>query len=564
MPDKEKKNKEENIEEQDEESTAKDIKNQVKRDAIIKTLIIIGIIVVVNIIATQLFTRVDLTKNKSYTLSQVSKDIIAGLNDNILIKAYVSENLPPPVNNLGNQIKDVLDDYRNISDGRLNYEYINVSYESEGDQSIVTEAEGYGIQPVQFQVTNQGKMEVVNGVIGLVLFYKGETKAIPIIQNAENMEYEVTSAIMQISNENKKKIGYVTGHGEYDITQMQRINQALTTQYNLQAVDLSLNKPVPDDVDVLLVLGPKSEIPEAQRYLIDQFIMRGKNVAFLINKVVPNFQQQIVMGEPVTTGLDPMLENYGIKVKENLIRDMQCGFVQQRTQMGMTLLQPYYYFPKITDINRDIGAFSKLPEMILQFTSSLDTSMTASKNVNVTPLLKSSDRSGEVTGFFVLNEGQFQNLPEQALDTLFDEPGFLLGAIYEGTFTSFYNGKDAPRDTNEGSAEFNVQHKSQSEKPGRILVVGDADFVDENNAQTMGNLVFFMNMVEYLADDAGLSEIRSKVFSEVPMEDVSDDTKRFVRYFNLIFPPVLVLLVGLFIWDRRKTRKKKLQASESE
>jgi gliding-associated putative ABC transporter substrate-binding component GldG len=557
-------NKKKINDEQDDEIVANSKKNDVKRDAIIKTVIIIAIIVVINIITNQIFTRVDLTKNKSYTLSQVSDDVIANLNDNIVIKAYVSENLPPPVNNLGRQVKDVLDDYRSLSDGKLNYEFINLSLESESDQSIIEEAKGYGIQPVQFQVTNQGKMEVVDGMVGIVLFYKGKTEAIPFVQAPENLEYDITSKIMQIANEKKKKIGYVNGHGEYDITNMQRINQALTAQYDVLPVDLSLNKPVPDDVDVLLVLGPKSELPEPHKYMLDQFIMRGKNVAFLVNKVAPNFQQQIVMGEPVTTGLDDMLLNYGIKVNDNLVRDLQCGYIQQRSALGMNILQPYYYFPKITNINHDIGAFSKLNEVILQFASSLDTTVAAGKNLTITPLFKSSERSGVATGFFILNENQFNNLPTQAMDTLFDQQGLLMGAVYEGTFTSFYNGKPQPQDTLEGSAPFNVQHKSQSEKPGRILTVGDADFVDENNAQTIGNLVFFLNMVEYLADDAGLSEIRGKVFSEAPIEDESDDTKKFVRYFNLIFPPLLVLLVGFIIWDRRKARRKKIQSSESE
>jgi gliding-associated putative ABC transporter substrate-binding component GldG len=551
-------------EEQHDDFIANDKKKDVKRDMIIKTLIIIAIIVVVNIITTELFTRVDLTKNQSYTLSQVSEDVINNLNDNLVIKAYVSENLPPPFNDLGRQIKDVLDDYRALSDGKMNYEYISVSLENEGDKDIVSEAEGYSIQPLQFQVTNQGKMEAVNGMVGLVLFYKGKTETIPFVQSPENLEYDITSRIMMISNEQKKKIGYINGHGEYEIPNMQRINQALSMQYDIKAVDVSMNKPVPDDIDLLLILGPKNEIPEPQKYMIDQYIMSGKNAAFLINKVAPNFQQQIILGEPVTTGLDPMLNHYGIKINDDLVRDVQCGFIQQRSAIGLNILQPYYYFPKITNINREIGAFSNLNEVIFQFASSIDTNVAAGKNLNITPLFKSSDRAGIASGFFVLNETQFQNLPESALDTLFDKSEILMGAVYEGTFQSFYNGKEQPKDTIEGSTQFNIQHKSQSENPGKILVVGDADFIDENNSQTMGNLVFFLNMVEYLADDVGLSEIRSKIFSEAPIEDTKTSTQNFIRYFNLIFPPVLVLVIGFFVWDRRKARRKKLQSLVNE
>src|SRR5690606_12540649 len=126
-------------EEEQDEIVVIDKKHDVKRDMIIKTLIIIAIIDIVNIITTELFTRVDLTKNQSYTLSKVSEDVIYNLNDNLVIKAYVSENLPPPFNDLGRQIKDVLDDYRALSDGRMNYEYISVSLENDGDKEIVDE-----------------------------------------------------------------------------------------------------------------------------------------------------------------------------------------------------------------------------------------------------------------------------------------------------------------------------------------------------------------------------------------------------------------------------------------
>ena len=129
-----------------------------KKDILIKTLIIIGIIIAVNVISKRVFTRVDLTKNNSYTLSTVSKETVGSLDDKVLVKAYFSENLPAPYNNLRRQVQDILDDYKSYSGGNFNYEFINPSVASEGEASeLDKEAQKYGIQPVQIQAMDNDK-----------------------------------------------------------------------------------------------------------------------------------------------------------------------------------------------------------------------------------------------------------------------------------------------------------------------------------------------------------------------------------------------------------------------
>jgi len=535
-------------------------KKDIKKDILIKLLIIIGIIVVVNVISKRIFTRVDLTKNRTFTLSPVSKDVVKNLQDKLVIKAYFSDKLPPPYNNLRRNIQDILDDYRSYSGGNLNYEFLNPS--GEGEQSeLEKEAAKYGIQPVQIQVVDNDKLEVKKAFLGMVFLYQGKQEVIPIVQSTGNMEYDVTMMIKKLTTEKRKKVGFLQGHGEYDYTKFQQINAILAPQYDVVRVDVSKYTPVPDDVSALIVMGPKAEIPESHKFMIDQYVMKGGNVAWLINKVVPNFQQQMVIGDVVKNNIDDMLANYGIVINTDLIRDLQCSAVQVQSQVGIPISINYPFFPSVTNIDRENAAFKNIQSVILSFVSSLDINQAAAKNILAKPLLTTSNKSGRTDGFFLLNLEQFQNLNKRAVDTLFGQKGFVVGATYTGKFSSFYAGKEIPKDTAKDAPVYGGPQKIDfATKESKMVVIGDGDLANEEQKPPKDNILFFINMIDYLSDDMGLTEIRGKDSSEAPIEEVSDATKKFIKYFNLIFPPALVLIVGLFIWNKRKLNKKNLQS----
>ena len=182
------------------------------------------------------------------------------------------------------------------------------------------------------------------------------------------------------------------------------------------------------------------------------------------------------------------------------------------------------------------------------------------KGLKVSPLLTTSDKSGKAEGFFILNIEQFQNLKKSAFDSLFNGKPTVVGAVYEGNFNSFYSGKPIPKDTVKGVKDFMGTQLNASQKSSKVVLIGDADFANEEQRPPKDNITFFVNMIDYLSDDVGLTQIRSKDVTDAPIEEVSDSTKKFVKYFNLIFPPLSVLLVGLFIWNRRKNKKKLLQS----
>lgn len=342
------------------------------------------------------------------------------------------------------------------------------------------------------------------------------------------------------------------------------MNSILTKQYELVPVNVSLNNPVPEDIELLVVAGPKKDFELDRMYLIDQYIMRGGKVIWLLNKVIPNFQQQVIIGDQVNLNIEQMMQHYGLKVNMNLVRDLQCAQVTVQSPIGIPISVNYPYFPLVTNINRDITAFNNIKSVTLSFASSVDIPYGESKGLKVTKLLSSSDRSGIAEGFFVLNLEQFQNLNQNAIDTLFDKADIPVGAIYEGNFTSYFEGKPIPHDTVPGSRQDTLEFMPRTSAETKMIAIGDAEFINEQNRPPTENFIFFANMVDYLMDDVGMSDIRNKISSEAPIEEVTDETKNFIKYFSLIFPPAVVMLIGLYIWNKRSTRRRNLKTDFKE
>lgn len=536
-----------------------------KKDIIIKTLVIIGIIVAVNVISKRVFTRVDLTKNNSYTLSGVSKEVVSKLDDKVLVKAFFSENLPAPYNNLRRQVQDMLDDFKSYSGGNFNYEFLNPSFASEGETSeLDKEAQKYGIQPVQIQAIDNDKLEVKRAYLGLAFLYGGKQESIPVVQSVDNLEYDITKILKKFEiGTNKKKVGFVTGHGEVDLAKLQQTSQVLSELYEVQPVDLKSVASVDPAYGVLVVVAPKAEFSEGEKFKLDQYIMNGGNVMFLIDKINPNFQQQMVIGNPVKTNLDDMLAGYGIDIRTDLIRDLQSSTVQVQSAIGFPISMNYPFFPAVTNIAKDNPAFKNIKSIVMTYVSSLDLNSANGKGLEVKPLLTTSDRSGRVSDFFFLNLEQFQNITKATIDTLFDEKGYVVGAIYSGNFRSHFDGKDMPGDTASTWVPFTGDRLAQSAKNSRIIAIGDGDFVNEESRPPRENIFFLISMVEYLMDDVGLAEIRTKVSPESPIEEQSEGNKKFIKYFNLIVPPALVLVFGLLAWKKRNARKRSLQVKSN-
>lgn len=511
----------------------------IKYQQFIRVLLILAILIVINFISVRLFFRVDLTKNNVYTLSDASKSLVGSLDDRLTVKAYFTDDLPAPYNNNRRMVLDMLNDYRAYANGNLYFEFIS----PEGDKGE-KEAQAEGIPPVQVQVVKEDKMEVKRAYLGLVLMYEDKKEVLPVIKNLGSLEYDISSAIKRLTIKEKPTIGYTTGHGEEEFSSYKSAYKALSQQYNIVPVDLTKDQPVPANISTLLVIGPNKQFTDTAKFELDQYIMRGGKAAFLLNEMNANLQSQYHYATAQKTGLEDMLADYGVHINNDLVRDAQCANILVTQQQGPFQFQsqvPFPYFPNASNFDKKNLIVKDLQSVIFEFASSLDTTNTVAKGLKADIIVRSSKKSGRQSGFIMLNPTQ--DYPSKD----FNESGIPIAAVVSGSFKSFFTGKQ-------------LAPTHQKSPDTRIVVVGDGDFMKDDFARNDGNLIFFQNIVDYLSDDAGLITIRSKNVTEPPLDQISDGMKKFLKYGDLIAPPLLVILYGLLRWRRRTSFKKSIES----
>ena len=524
--------------------------NTKKTQTLLRVLLVLGILILVNFISVRIFGRLDLTKAGVYTLSDASKNLVRDLDDRVTVKAYFTEDLPAPYNNNRRAVLDILNDYKAYSKGNLHYEFIN----PEGEKNE-REAQQAGIPPVEVQIVKEDKFEVKRAFLGLVMMYEDKKEVLPVIQNLGSLEYDISAAIKRLTSRTKKRIGYTTGHQETALTSMQRASQEINAQYESVPVDLSSNTAeIPQDLAALLIIAPQTKFSDTAKYQIDQYLMRGGKVAFLLNKMNVDLNAQYKVARSVDIGLEDLLENYGIRINSDLIRDAQCASItvmQNQGQFQMRSQVPFPYLPNAVNVDRSNPIVKDLQGLIFYFVSSLDTTLAASKGLKAEVLVRSSKHSGRQSGFVMIDPFH-RYTPEELA-----ESNIPMAAVVSGSFKSFFSATGGSAVSGEGKSL--VPHTTKSPDT-RIIVVGDGDFMKDDFAGNRGNLTFFVNIVDFLADDAGLITIRSKDIDQPPLEQVSEGTKKLLKYGALFLPPFLVIGYGLLRWRRRIALKRSLES----
>jgi len=514
-----------------------------KTQILLKSILVLGILILVNFISVRFFTRLDLTKTHIFTLSEASKKLAGGLDDRVTIKAYFTEDLPSPYNNSRRQVLDILNEYKAYAKGNIQFEFIN----PEGEKAE-REAKESGVPAVEVQVVKEDKYEVKRAFLGLVFLYEDRKEVLPVVQNLGSLEFDISSAVKRLTTRVKKQIGFTTGHEEPEISSLRNAGQELNKQYTLVPVDLrSGSSAVPNDLAALLVIAPKNKFSDSAKFQIDQYIMQGGKAAFLLNTMDASMgnpgEGRGPFAFPVETGLGDMLERYGVRVNTDVIRDVQCApitITQQEGQFQMQSQVPFPYIPNITDVDKTNPLVKDLQGLVFYFVSSVDTIHTDA-GLTSDFLLRSSKQSGRQSGFFPIDP--FHRYTKQELS----ESSIPLAVSVHGMFHSFFEGK------------LPVPQKLVSPETD-IIVVGDGDFMKDDFARNRVNMTFFANIVDYLADDAGLITIRSKDTALLPLDPLGDGTKKTLKYIDILAPPFIVAAYGIFRWRKRTALKKAFEA----
>ena len=506
-----------------------------KRDWNSRTaLLLIGLILIIlNLVGLNMFGRLDLTDDKVYSLSDASIDLVEGLDDPVTLKAFFTEDLPAPYINYRRFLRDKLADYRAYGGQNIQYEFVDPAE----DEELQEEANRYRIPPVQIQVIESDNVQLKNAYMGLAIQYSGKREVIPVVQDLSNLEYDITSAIRRLTDENLPVVGFLTGHGEPNPMQdMQTLYNQLGRNYEPRVVSINDSLPIFDTTpEALVVVAPSDSFPPHHLQALDSYIVQGGKVAVLLNRVQADLQTGQASLQNV--GLESLLNHYGATVAPDLVMDEQSSAVTVQRQQGFFRIAQqieYPFLPIATRFSEDNMMVNRLSNMVFYFASTVDTSAVLPDGVTVEPLIYSSSRSQTQQGFFMIQ-------PEMAQNAAFVGGPYPLAAAYTGQFTSMYGATP--------SAE------------ARLVLVGDGDFLNESIVGAIpDNIEFGLNMVDWLVQDDALLSIRSKKIEPRTLGETPENMRPWIKNINLLAPVLLILLFGVIRWRQRKTRQVITQA----
>jgi gliding-associated putative ABC transporter substrate-binding component GldG len=473
---------------------------------------VLAVLVVLNIVSDKLFVRLDLTADNRYTLSKATKDILKNLDEPVTITAYFSEDLPPDIAKTRRDFKELLTEYRSISKNNVMYQFINPNADEEKEK----EATSKGIQPVLINMRDKDQVKQQKAFLGAVI-QKGEmTEIIPFMQPGTAMEYALSTGIKKLSVVNKPVIGFLAGHGEPELRAMQQALNELSVLYQTRPVNFSSNQNALDGVTTLAIIAPKDSIPASDFAKIDDFIAKGGNVYVAINRVEGELQER--RGFTVNTGLESWLAAKNVVVDNNFVIDAKCASVGVQQQQGFFSFQSQVQFPYIPIVsNFSDNAITKgLEQVVTQFVSTL--TFTGDSTLTFTPLISSSENAG------TLSSPLYFNVEKNWTKNDFPLAELPIGALIEGNI----NGNEY----------------------AKMVVIGDGDFAVNGSGQgarqqNPDNINLMVNSIDYLSDDTGLIDLRTKGVTSRPIDELEDGTKRNLKILNFGLPILLIIIIGI-------------------
>lgn len=546
-------------------------------NAITFTVLVVAAIVAANVIGWRFSRRLDLTQDKVYTLSSGSKSLVAHLPDKLTVKAFISSDLQPPFSQTAQYVRDLLSEYANASHGKLRWEAIDPGE----DPKLEEEAEKLKVPKMRRGRISNNKVEIGASYLGVAIQYQGQVESIPEINATEGLEFEIDKRI-KILTQKKTKIAFATSEGELSTEggpggRGGGLSLAKHYMDFYDVVPTSLTgKQIPDDVAALVIAGPKQAMTDRAKFVVDQFLMKGKSVAFLVDGMVFEAPQQMQLpgqgsppkiGRKNDFGFADLLAHYGLRINDDVILEPEKNAPGPVMVAGQMMLANYPTFLLTDSVSKSSPLFDHIEALILPFASSVDLikDNKAQSGIVYQQLAQSSTRSWRQKDFFVLN-------PEAPIKPGDDKGPFGLGYTAVGKFKSFFAGKPYPNEkgekvqppTKNASLEPGVERPiDEATSPGRIVVLGNSQFASDDFTGGMAryvpaysvDLAFFLNVVDWLAQDKALSAIRAKTLTQRPITYASESTPLMLEAINIVGIPLLFILFGIARWRLRCARR---------
>ena len=432
-----------------------------------------GIAISLNVLGVFLWARVDMTENQRYSLSDSSRDLVSNLDSELTITAYITEDMPPPALDL--YLRDLLSEYESAAGGDLRVVFINPDEDEEKEAAI---EDGVRFQDVQ--TLENDSIQVQRGMRGLVFKYLNQEEVLNIVQrDSSGLEYEITTTIMQMTQD-KIKIGIVGGHGSPSMSQeLQALAQWLPL-YEVQEVGLGTE--VPSDISALLIIAPSEAFPEPELHILNQFVMRGGSLGVFGGSLSVGLDQQSMQqGEiqvtAVDSGLNQLLNAWGVELSDSLVLDQRCRTEQVPvlTNQGMPALlrMPWLAWPiaQLDQAQQENPVTFRVDAAQLMFPAAVQRAAEVPAGVEFTSLIRSSETSA-LLEIGETGENVHPNSLRQFPSGAENGPQNLLVAIEGQLPSAFPTTGVSTEQGGEGETASTVDAPAQSTGEARLLVMG--------------------------------------------------------------------------------------------
>jgi ABC-2 type transport system permease protein len=548
--------------------------NQRKKD-LVSLSFFIAALILLNLLTSQVFTRIDFTADKRYTLSPITKNILNKLNEPLQITVYLEGDFPAGFKRLRNSTEDLLRDFDSYAGKNLQFDFVvPLSGDQQSQEEAYQRLLEMGIEPTQLSVkTENGMSQKLIYPVALIT-YKGLQTPVKLLQtksgispeevlnnSIQNLEYAFASAIKKLSTGGSIRIGFTEGHGELNDLQLHDAVQSLSDSYEVGRVDLkSISFEGLDKLKVLVVAKPETSFSEAEKYKIDYFVRNGGSIIWSIDQVSAELDSLRGSAEqlafPKKLGLDDMFFKYGVRLNYDLIADMNAAQIPLNVgELGgqsQIQLLPWLFYPILVPVSTH-PIVKNLDGIKTEFPSSID--LISVENVRAEVILASSPFSRSLKTPAMLSLQMVEEEPDPAQ---FQSAPMPVGVLLEGQFPSNFKNRPIP----EGISSYDKLPAKA--KHAKMMVLADGDFfknqINKNDGspyplgfdrfnpnQQFANKSFLLNTVDYLVDDSGIIGLRNKEIKLRLLDRAKiKQEKTFWQLINIILPLFVIFLAGIF------------------
>ncbi len=577
-------------------------RKNIRRNSFVQLAIGLAFIIMLNLIGSFAFYRLDLTSEKRYTLAPSTRKMLKELNDVVYFKVYLEGDFPAGFQRLRNETREMLNQFRAYSDN-VQYEFIDPikGKDNKELEAMYTQLAQSGLNATDLQVKEKDGMSRKMIFPGAVVSYHGKEMPLDLLltqvgrppdevlnNSVQSLEFGLINVIRKLSVTHKPKIAFIEGHGELSAEHTASIEAALSEYYEIDKVQIdgkisSLSKRSPKGKDsteytiknkyeAIIIARPTVAFSKDERdkFIIDQFIMRGGKVLWMIDAVRAEMDSLQASDHTVALtnelNLDDMFFNYGVRLNSNLVVDINSLPIPVVIdQKGNQKLLPWVFFPVLIPTSAN-PIVRNLNAVKTEFVSSIDTLDTP--EVKKTILLTTSRYSRVLNTPVMVSLGFLYQQPDPAQ---FNQPYQPVAVMLEGEFASLFLNR-VPAEIAEAPEVGFIGKSSKT----AMIVVADGDIIknqlqpgpqgptplplgyDKYTGTRFGNKEFILNAMNYLCDDSGLLSVRSREVKLRTLDTARIDAERTSwQLFNTIVPIVLVLVFALiqgYIRRRKYTR----------